>query len=347
MQNTLLITNSFSRISFLSLLLILLSFNVKAATCTAQASGNWTTAATWSCGHAPTCNDMIVIPNGYTVTVTSAIDLTGGGCTNTKININGILFFSGNASKMDLVASATITIASGGGIITDVANNSQKITIGNGPAEWDSNTGNLFGPWVIKDGVSGSVLPIELIDFAGNSNQDDNIILKWSTASETNNDYFELEKSYDAVDFFAIGKVSSAALNGNSSSKLSYEFIDIAVKPGINYYRIKQVDLDNTIKYHQVIAITSTKKNQISFDIYPNPNDGTFFIDLKGMENNRDVEVKFYDKTGKMVHNYLTDVFSIQSKVFKMNIGDEHEIGVYVVVFTVEGINYYSKLVLE
>lgn len=332
---------------FFSFCLMGLGFKSKAATCTAQASGNWTVAATWSCGHAPTCNDMIVIPNNYTVTVTSAIDLTGGGCANTKININGVLFFSGNASRLDLVSTATITIASGAAIMTDVLNNSQKITIGSGPSEWNSNLGNLFGPWVITNGVSSSTLPVELIDFSGFSNQDDNITLSWVTASETNNDYFEVQKSYDAVEFQPIGKITSAALNGNSSGKQSYELIDNNVQPGINYYRIKQVDQDNHLTYHKTISVMSSRKNQIVFDIYPNPNNGSFLIDIKGIENNREVEVRFYDKNGKLVYNYFTDVFAIQSKVFNMNIGDEFERGIYVVSFTVEGVNYYSKLVLE
>lgn len=336
-----------TRLFFSFFLLIFLANKVKAETCTALSSGNWTVAATWSCGHVPGCNDQIVIPNGYTVTVTSAINLTGGGCTSTVININGVLLFSGNASKMDLVSTATINIASGGAIMTDITNNSQKITIGNGPAEWDSNTGNLYGPWVISDGVSASVLPIEMVSFTGTSNQDNNITLKWITASETNNDYFEIQKSYDGYEFLPIGKVNSNALNGNSSSNLSYEFIDLNVKPGINYYRIMQVDLNGTVKFHHMISVVSNKKNEIMFDIYPNPNSGNFFIDLKGIENNRDVEVRFYDKTGKLVSNYFTDVYSIQSKVFNMNVGDEYEVGIYVVTFTIEGINYYSKLVLE
>lgn len=331
----------------LTFLFSILSFKNYAATCTALSSGNWTTAATWSCGHAPGCNDQIVIPNGYTVTVTSAINLTGGGCSSTLININGSLFFSGNASKMDLVSTATINIASGGSIITDILNNSQKITIGNGPAEWDSNSGNVYGPWAITDGSSSSVLPIEILSFTGTSNQDDNITLKWITAAEINNDYFEIQKSYDGYDFLAIGKVNSIALNGNSSSNLSYEFIDLNVKPGINYYRIKQMDLNGSFKFHNLISVVSNKKEEIMIDIYPNPNSGNFFIDLKGIENNRDVEVRFYDKTGKLVSNYFTDVYSIQSKVFNMNVGDEYEIGIYVVTFTIEGINYYSKLVLE
>lgn len=347
MKKHLHLPNNLAFALFLSFFLIGLNSISKASTCTAIASGNWTLASTWSSGHAPTCNDMIVIPNNYTVTITSTIDLTGGGCANTQINIDGFLFFSGNTSRLDLVSSATISIASGAAILTDVLNNSQKITLGNGPAEWDSNSGNLFGPWVITDGVSSSTLPVEIVDFTGYSNQDDNITLRWITGSETNNDYFEIQKSYDAVDFVPIGKISSLAPNGNSSGKLSYEFIDNNVKPGINYYRIKQVDLNNSFIYHKVISVTSNKKNQIVFDIYPNPNNGSFFIDIKGIENNREVEVKFYDKTGKMVLNYLTDVYSIQSKVFNMNIGDEYDRGVYVVACTIEGINYFSKLVIE
>ncbi len=104
---------------FITIILISVSLKSYSATCTAQATSNWTLASTWSCGSAPTCNDIIVIPAGFTVTINQSIDLTGGGCTGTRLNVYGVLFFSGNASGLDVVASSTINIYTGGKITTD------------------------------------------------------------------------------------------------------------------------------------------------------------------------------------------------------------------------------------
>src|SRR4051812_7856728 len=96
-------------------LFIFILFNLKsnASICTAAASSNFTNAATWSCGHVPTGYDQIIIPFGYTVTISTAIDLTTGGPpspSGTLLTISGNLFFSGNASRLDLVDDAGIIV---------------------------------------------------------------------------------------------------------------------------------------------------------------------------------------------------------------------------------------------
>lgn len=318
----------------------------KSATCTATASGNWTVAANWSCGHVPTCNDIIVIPNTKTITITTAIDLTGGGCANTTININGILLFSGNASRLDLVASATINIAAGGMIRTDVNNNSQKITIGNGSAEWDSNTGNLTGPWRITNGSSISTLPIELLDFTATTNNS-TILLQWLTASESNNNYFEIQRSDNGIDYTTLEKIQSKAINGNSNTQLLYATNDLKPSKGINYYRLKQVDLNLDHVYHKTIYAHYTPNDQIIFKIYPNPNTGKFSIDISGIENNHDLHIIIYDKAGKTIKEYNTETDIVLSNSFFIDMGQNQEKGIYVVVITMEGLSHYTKLIIE
>lgn len=231
--------------AFIFLFLICLN-KIQAATCSAIASSNWTLASTWSCGRVPNCNDVITIPSGYTVTISSAINLTGGGCSNTSITVGGILFFSGNASKLDLVASATITINSGAQITTDQpGNNSQKITIGTGTAEWSSNDGNVSGPWVIKNGVSTSALPVELTDFSGECISK-GVQLNWSTISEENNDFFLLESSKDGLIWAEVAKVKGAGTVGYFKK---YVHTDYNNNNGLRYYRLSQVDFDKTKKH--------------------------------------------------------------------------------------------------
>ena len=88
--------------------------------------------------------------------------------------------------------------------------------------------------------ISGNfVLPVELVDFAGKAQDDNTVLLSWSTASELHNDYFEVMRSTDAIDWETIGKVNG---NGNSNQLISYQFIDNHPKDNINYYRLKQVD---------------------------------------------------------------------------------------------------------
>lgn len=119
-------------------------------------------------------------------------------------------------------------------------------------------------------------LPIELLTFKGEYTSKGND-LKWVTASETNNDFFTLERSSDGQNFKGIAQVKGA---GNSTQELSYDYIDVWAPEGINYYRLKQTDFDGKYSYSNIIALRSLKKDEL-FLVYPNPSNGSFVITVK------------------------------------------------------------------
>ena len=100
----------------------------------------------------------------------------------------------------------------------------------------------------------------------------ENIVhLHWQTATEINNHRFELEHSIDGKDFKSITTVPGA---GFSSTPLNYEYTHRDPMPGINYYRLKQIDFDGTISMSQIetaeIAFQGTHPNvllQIHYQI--------------------------------------------------------------------------------
>lgn len=94
------------------------------------------------------------------------------------------------------------------------------------------------------------VLPIELLSFTG-ACENDKAVLRWSTATETNNDYFTVERSVDSDDWEAIGTVPGA---GNSQQVLNYVFNDPYPSLSLQYYRIKQTDLNGAFTYSPVVA---------------------------------------------------------------------------------------------
>ena len=100
--------------------------------------------------------------------------------------------------------------------------------------------------------ITFSPLPIELISFTGDNYGDFNI-LKWLTATETNNDYFTLEKSYDGVAFDIVAKVDGS---GNSLQIKRYSFTDNKLLNDITYYRLKQTDFNGESKTSSLIAVT-------------------------------------------------------------------------------------------
>ncbi|MEI7801458.1 MAG: GEVED domain-containing protein [Bacteroidota bacterium] len=156
-------------------------------------------------------------------------------------------------------------------------------------------------------GFSGSVLPIELLSFTAtkiNSNLD--ALLKWTTASELNNDHFEIEvatalKANNEFDFVKIGSVAGHGISQNS---LEYSFVDRApFKSGYRYYRLKQVDFNGNFSYSNTIAISFDNSEIVLKDLFPNPTDknSNFNISVK---NESVVNISFTNLLGQEVMKY-------------------------------------------
>jgi hypothetical protein len=101
------------------------------------------------------------------------------------------------------------------------------------------------------------ILPIKLTDIVVTENNGKNI-LQWKTATETNSDYFNIERSSNGQSFEVIGRV---AASGSSASDINYTFTDASPLAGINYYRLSMVDKDNSSEYSKIVS-TSAKKYQ-------------------------------------------------------------------------------------
>lgn len=114
---------------------------------------------------------------------------------------------------------------------------------------------NFFKSWTLND--NSIILPIELINLDVNciNNQ---TVLKWCTASETNNNYFTIEHSNDGNSFTEIGFVLG---QGTTNSKHCYQFISPINTSGVNYYRLKQTDYDGKISYSNIFTSSNCGEN--------------------------------------------------------------------------------------
>lgn len=280
-------------------LFIFIVFNLRsnAGVCTAIASTNFTLASTWSCGHVPNGFDQIIIPSGYTVTITSTIDLTLGGPpapTNTSLSISGNLFFSGNASRLQMVASAVINIAPGGKITTDQNNNSQKINIGSGQSQWSSNDGNLSGPVII----TSVGLPIELLGFSGIC-VNNGVQLNWSTATEVDNEYFLIEKSANGAEWQFVTKIPG---NGTTGTTHHYSHTDYEMNSNeLTYYRLSQIDKDQTKTVFKAIDINCGENLPEKMVLLSNPASTELNILFSVNNNTTNNTIKVMNNVGQIV----------------------------------------------
>ena len=134
-----------------------------------------------------------------------------------------------------------------------------------------------YSPETISSTDGSSVLPIELIDFSAEIN-DNEIQLEWLTASESNNDFFTIYRSTDGVEFEPIAEISGA---GNSSDLNSYNYNDNNFVSGISYYQLSQTDYDGTQTFSKIISV--------------NQKIGTFTLNKLTNENGSILEILFAD----------------------------------------------------
>lgn len=194
--------------------------------------------------------------------------------------------------------------------------------------------------------ASASPLPIELLYFKGDL-CDKEVCLEWATASERNNNFYTIERSSDGVNFQTLNQVSSKAINGNSDVKHTYNDFDKNPFSGINYYRLKQTDFNQTYDFSKMIAVSIPSSSGIKFTIYPNPNSGEFFIDFSGIENNHELEINLTDLEGKNMYSNTMIISENNTKHIKIVPDRYLENGTYICTLSLEGIKYQVKVVVQ
>lgn len=113
---------------------------------------------------------------------------------------------------------------------------------------------SAFSIWTVSH-PDPIVLPIELITFDGKKENDDNLIM-WTTLTESNNDFFTLERSEDGKNFETIATIDGA---GSSSDIIDYRYVDSNFKDIINYYRLVQTDFNGEIRHSELVSIDNRK----------------------------------------------------------------------------------------
>lgn len=122
-----------------------------------------------------------------------------------------------------------------------------------------------FSPFTVSSNIN--VLPVELLDFTAKK-EDRNSRLNWQTATEINNEYFDIEWSKDGISFKNIGNVSGA---GTTTIEQEYTFLHEEPVIGVNYYRLKQVDFDGTFEYTDIATVVFSENQDNNIVISPNP----------------------------------------------------------------------------
>lgn len=136
-------------------------------------------------------------------------------------------------------------------------------------------------------------LPVQLLSFIA-VKQNNRVLLQWVTENEVNNKHFEVERSSNGIDYIAIGTVQASL---SPSDPKYYSFIDLQPLKGNNYYRLRQVDLDNRFEYSLVRKVIVDSHGPV-LTLYPNPVTDILLVDFSTTE--KKLQVKIFDNNGKL-----------------------------------------------
>ncbi len=131
-----------------------------------------------------------------------------------------------------------------------------------------TSVGLSNSPTISVVGLGGVVLPVSFTHIEA-QREGANALVTWGTASEINNQGFDIERSADGKTFTRIGYQRSLAIGGNSNDKLEYSFTDTKPLPGLNQYRLKQLDKDGKTTYSKIVQVIFDGAGNVK--VFPNP----------------------------------------------------------------------------
>lgn len=189
--------------------------------------------------------------------------------------------------------------------------------------------------------INLSFLPIELTRFEGDCNNGD-VMLTWQTASEKNNQVFNVERSADGVQFEIIGSLKGA---GTYEGYNNYTFIDNNKFDGLAYYRLSQQDYNGKVSQSKIISVEHLcgEHNDAEIFIYPNPSQNNAVINLKLIKKSS-VSTLVYDGIGRLVASLPSKDFEVGLQNINIDANDFAP-GIYFIKTSINDKEYVQKFV--
>ncbi|MDP3930536.1 MAG: T9SS type A sorting domain-containing protein [Bacteroidota bacterium] len=221
---------------------------------------------------------------------------TGGSAYSYRVTLNYDLALLGSVSSESSIRIASRianTWAVDSNTVLNVSNRTAANTV--------SNT--AMGVFTGTDITAP--LPVQMSFFTAMASNED-VILSWATASELNNKGFELERSYDGINFENFGFVKGA---GNSVRTQRYSATDINAFTNSNtlYYRLKQIDFDGMYTYSSIAVVNKNALEGFVSNVFPNPFVSDFIVQINTPQSGK-AELTLIDITGKIVASRTDDL---------------------------------------
>ncbi|GAA4347910.1 hypothetical protein GCM10023185_03300 [Hymenobacter saemangeumensis] len=234
--------------------------------------------------------------NGYAIS--NAFDTNGGSYSSLgAVAVNGLASAVLAPGSNPLPAGVSLNPTTGQIFVSNAS------VLQSGTYTVTITTTDVFGGITTQPvtfSIGPNPLPVELAVFTAQAVNTVDAKLQWTTASERNNDRFEVERSGNGRDFV---KVASVQGQGNTSRPSDYTHTDAGIGrqvSGLVYYRLKQVDLDGSFSYSPVRTVSFTKAVVPAISLYPNPATSETKLDLSQLPAGS-YQVRVLDATGRVI----------------------------------------------
>jgi len=151
-------------------------------------------------------------------------------------------------------------------------------------------------------GGGGGSLPIELLSFGVESNDANEVVVEWSTASQQINDYFTIQRSIDGYEWADVTKITGC---GSCNTQIDYSYLDRNPHIGLSYYRLIQTDYDGNFEIFTPKSVTVASDRTIGLNIYPNPAIDQIQLELVYPDphhHNSNHDVRIYNSNGTEIY---------------------------------------------
>lgn len=206
---------------------------------------------------------------------------------------------------------------------------------------WGSTSNSLPPGATYPSLITSATLPVKLKDFSVKK-EGSKVKLEWSTASEQNNDHFEVEKSADGRTW---GNIAQVEGQGTSNETHSYSTYDNKPSASMNYYRIKQYDLDGKSTVSEVRSLKFDAGTNAVVTVSPNPTKGqvNFRLDNTSAKN---VSLSLTNVNGKSVYRRIMKTVDAGT-TYKLDLQQQPAPGLYILNIQADGISESIKVVIQ
>ncbi len=168
--------------------------------------------------------------------------------------------------------------------------------------------------------LNGGGFAIDLLRFEGESTNNGKL-LKWVTASETDNDYFSIFHATDGINFEEIARVSA---NGNTSTNSSYTYFHLTNEP-TSYYCLDDIDVNGINNSSFVIKVEKEHKIQ-ELNISPVPANNVLNVEINNQFSNEskvlifDIDGQLIKTMNKLENNFNIDISDLKAGIYLLQI---------------------------